>query len=155
MTEIHTPAPVPAEVSEVVSAEEAAEFAIVSTDAVLTGRAMSSGQAMSSAEYYAGLLLAALVDTAGSPRKLPADMWPDVDPAKVQEIWDRAVVVAWRAAQFAAAPWLHRDRLQGLQDRLTEAGFHAMGGSVGRSLRMVVREDQMQPADTEIAREHG
>lgn len=155
MTEIHTPASVPAEVAEVVSAEEAAEFAVMSTDAVLTGRAMAAGQAMSSAEYYAGLLLAGQVDTLGSPRKLPADMFPDVDPAVVQEIWDRAVVVASRAAQFASSPWLHRDRLQGLQDRLTEAGFHAMGGSVGRSLRMVVREDQVQPADMEIGREHG
>jgi hypothetical protein len=145
MTEIPTPEPV------VVSAEEEAAFAVLSADAVLTGRAMMTGQAMSSAEFWAGLLAAALVDTAGSPRKLPADMWPDQDPVVVQEIWDRACVVASRAAQFAASPWLHRDRLQGLQERLTEAGFHAMAGSVGRSLGLVAR---VHPADSESGWEH-
>ena len=143
-----TPASVP-------DADEAAAFAVMSTDAVLTGRVMSTGQAMSSGEFWAGLLAAAVVDTAGSPRKLPADMWPDVDPAVVQAIWDRACVVACRAAQFASTPWLHRDRLHALQAQLTEASYAAMGGSVQRSLRLVVSEEQVHPADTEIAREHG
>ncbi|MFG2359339.1 hypothetical protein [Streptomyces sp. NPDC048521] len=145
MTEIPTTEPA------VVSAEEEAAFAVMSADAVLTGRVMMTGQAVSSAEFWAGLLAAALVDTAGSPRKLPADMWPEQDPVVVQEIWDRAAVVVSRAAQFAASPWLHRDRLQGLQERLAEAGFHAMAGSVQRSLRLVVSG---HPADSEIGREH-
>ena len=148
MTEIPTTEPF------VVSAEEEAAFTVLSTDAVLTGRAMSSGAAMSSAEFWAGLLVAALVDTAGSPTRLPADMWPDQDPVVVQEVWDRACVVAVRAAQFASSPWLHRDRLQGLQERLTEAGFHAMAGSVGRSVRLVAPVREGLAADSEIGREH-
>lgn len=133
---------------------EDAAFTAMRTDAVLTGRAMSAGQAMSSAEFWSGLLVAALVDTAGSPRKLPADMWPDVDPAVVQEIWDRACVVAGRAAQFASSPWLHRDRLQRLQEQLAEAGFLAMGDSVGRSRRLVAPEVPPHPADGETGRGH-
>ncbi|CAL9668796.1 hypothetical protein SUDANB145_07305 (plasmid) [Streptomyces sp. enrichment culture] len=121
-----------------------AGFETMRTDAVLTGRAMSSGA------YLAGLLLAAQVDTAGTVRKLPVDCWPDVDPVVVQEIWDRACAVVYRAAQFAQAPRLHGDRLQDLQGRLAEAGFHAMAGSVGRSRRLVARS---HPADGEIVRE--
>jgi len=134
--------------------EEAAAFAVMSTDAVLTGRSMMTGQAMSSAEFWAGLLVAALVDTAGTPRKLPADMWPDVDPAVVQEIWDRACVVAVRAAQFASSPWLQRDRLDRLQGQLSEAGYEAMAGTVRRSRALVAPVSEGLHADAEIAREH-
>ena len=146
---VEIPNPAPA-----ADAQDEAAFAVMSTDAVLTGRVMASGQAMSSGEFWAGLLAAALVDTAGSPRKLPVDMWPDVDPVVVQEIWDRACVVAGRAAQFASSPWLHRDRLQRLQEQLTEAGFHAMGGSVARSRRLVAPEVGVHPADGEEGRGH-
>ncbi len=125
-----------------------AAFEVMRTDAVLTGRAMSSG------EYLAGILAAAELDTAGTVRKLPMDLWPDEDPAVVQAVWDRAVVVAWRAAQIALTPWLHRDRLQDLQAALTEAGFHAMGGSVARSRRLVVRAEVEHPVDGEEPREH-
>jgi hypothetical protein len=131
-----------------------AAFEVLSTDAVLTGRVMSSGQAMSSGEFWAGLLAAALVDTAGSPRKLPRDMWPDEDPVVVQEIWDRACAVVSRAAVFASSPWLYRDRLQSVQEALTQAGFHAMAGSVHRSVRLAAREGRSHPADGDEARGH-
>ncbi|MFG2970881.1 hypothetical protein ACGFZS_47195 [Streptomyces sp. NPDC048288] len=144
-TELPATAPVPS--GEGAGVDDAG-FAGMRTDAVLTGRAMSS------AEYLAGLLAAAEVDTAGTPRKLPVDEWPGVDPVVVQEIWDRACAVATRASQFAAAPWLHRDRLQALQGQLTEAGFHAMAGAVGRSARLVNGSGGGHPADGAIAREH-
>ena len=115
-------------------------------DEVLAARARSS------AEYLAGLLAAAELETAGAARKLPADLWPDVDAAVVQEIWDRACAVAWQASRVAASPWPHRDRLQGLQAALSEAGFRAMAGLVGRTHRLVLRAGH--PADSEIAREH-
>lgn len=124
-----------------VSADDQAVFEVMRTDAVLTGRAM----------FVAGLLVAAEADTAGSPEKLPADMWPDVDPALVSEIWGRACVVAWRASQYAGSPRLHGDRLHVLQAQLTEAGHVAMGGSVGRSRELAVGSGH--PADGEIARE--
>ena len=123
-----------------------AGFEAMRTDAVLTGRAVSSGQ------YLAGLLAAGQLETAGTPRKLPADQWPDVDPVVVQEIWDRACVVAWRAAQFAGSAWLHREGLQDLQARLEEAGFSAMAGSVARSRELALRS--RHPGDGEIARSH-
>jgi hypothetical protein len=131
-----------------VSAEEAAAFEVMRTDAVLAGRVMSSGQ------YVAGLLAAALVDTAGGPRKLPADLWPDVDPVVVQEIWDRACVVAWRASQFAGAAWPHRETLAALKAQLEETGFHAMAGLVGRSREVVVRSRPVHPVDGEGAGGH-
>ncbi|MDX2658328.1 hypothetical protein PV402_39775 [Streptomyces scabiei] len=93
-------------------------------DEVLAGRAAESGRLL------AGLILAAELDTAGAPRKLPADLFPDVDPVVVQAVWDRALVVGIRAAQFLAAPRFHRDRLARLQGELEAAAFAAMGSMV-------------------------
>lgn len=123
-----------------------AALEVMCTDAVLAGRAMSS------AVYLAGLLAAGELETAGTPRKLPADMWPEVDPAVVQAIWDRAAATAWRAAQFAQAPWPHRETLAALQARFAEAGFHAMGGVAGRARELAVRS--RHPVDGEIGRSH-
>lgn len=145
MTEIPT-TPVPAASEPGDSTATDAGFEVMRSDAVLAGRAMSSG------EYLAGVLAAAEVDTVGSVRKLPADTWPDVDPLVVQEIWDRACVVAWRAAQYAGSGWLHRETLAAAQERLAAAGFHAMAGLVARSRELAVRS--RHPADGEIAREH-
>jgi hypothetical protein len=131
-----------------VSDEEAAEFEVMRADAVLAGRVMSSGQ------YLAGLLAAAVVDTVGSPRKLPAELWPDVDPVVVQEIWDRACVVAWRASQFAGSAWQHRETLGAAQAQLVEAGHVAMAGLVGRSREVVLRSRPAHPVDGEAGREH-
>lgn len=114
-------------------------------DAVLTGRAMSSG------EYLAGVLAAAELDTVGCPEKLPRDLWPDLDPVVLQAVWERAVVVGWRAAQVAGDDRARGDRLHVLHSRLTEAGFHAMAGSVARSRRLVAPE---HPADGEAERGH-
>ncbi|MFF9287469.1 hypothetical protein [Streptomyces griseosporeus] len=139
---------IPTTESAFVSPEEEAAFERVQADAVATGRAMSSG------EYLAGILAAAQLDTAGTPRKLPADLWPEVDPVVVQEIWDRACVVAWRAAQFASSAWLHRDRLEAVRGQLAEAGYEAMARSVQRSLRVVVPGSGVHPADGESGRGH-
>jgi hypothetical protein len=109
------------------------------------------GRNTSTAQHIAGLLNAGQLETVGTPRKLPMDLFPDVDPAVVQEIWDRACVVAWRAAQYAAAPRFYRDQLARLQGQLREAGFEAMGAMVGRSLRIA---SVPHPADDEDAREH-
>jgi hypothetical protein len=131
-----------------ISPETKASFEVMQVDAVSAGRVMSSGA------YLAGLLAAAQVDTAGTPRKLPADLWPEVDPVVVQEIWDRACVVAWRAAQYAGSAWLHRETLAGLQTQLEEAGHVAMAGLVGRSREVVVRSGLVHPADGEVGRGH-
>ena len=124
-----------------------AAFEVMRTDAVLTGRAMSSG------EYLAGLIARAELETVGTPARLPADLFPDVDPVVVQQVWDRALAVGVQAGRAYWAPRLHPDELEASRARLAEAGFHAIGGMVGRSGRLVVRARQ-HPGDGEIAREH-
>lgn len=101
------------------------------TDFVLAGRAVSSGQ------FLAGLLAAAELETMGRPQKLPADLFPGVDPVVVQEVWDRALSVGFHAGRLYAAPRFHRDELERVRGQLAEAGFQAISGMVGRSLRLI------------------
>jgi hypothetical protein len=117
-------------------------------DLTLAGRAVSTGQ------HVAGLIAAAQLDTAGTPRKLPRDLFPGVDPEVVQEIWDRALVVGVRAGQLMAAPRFNRDRLARLQGELTQAGFLAMGGMAGRSRQVAERAPAWHPVDGEVGRSH-
>jgi hypothetical protein len=135
--------------SPATSASSSAEqTATPPVDFVLAGRAVSTGA------HIAGLIAAAQLDTVGTPRKLPADLFPGVDPAVVQEIWDRALVVGVRAGQLMGAPRFNRDKLARLQGELTEAGHAAMGGMVGRSLSAAQRAPEWHPADAEDGREH-
>jgi hypothetical protein len=48
---------------------------VEAADAVLVARSAAAG------DYIAGLILAAQLDTVGTPRKLPMDVWPQADPA--------------------------------------------------------------------------
>jgi hypothetical protein len=131
-----------------VDAGEQAAFETMRTDAVLTGRAMSS------AEYLRGLLLNGQLATVGEPDKLAADLEPDVDPVAVQRIWDRALAVGLHAGWRYWAPRLHPEELEASRARLAEAGFLAMGHSVARSQGLVARAALVHPADGGIAREH-
>jgi hypothetical protein len=145
MTEI---VPTPAAVPSAPESGEDAGFEVMRSDAVLTGRAMSS------AEFLAGLIAAAELDTVGSPRKLPTDLFPDLDPVAVQRVWERALVVGVRAGRLMGAPRFHRDQLARLRGELMEAGHVAMGGLVGRSLSAVERAPEWHPVDGETGREH-
>lgn len=127
---------------------EQAAYGLMSTDAVLTGRAMSSGQ------YLAGLLADAQLATVGRPEKLPADLEPDVDPVVVQRIWDRALAVGFHAGRVSAAPRLFRDQMDRVAGVFEQAGFAAMAGSVRRSRELVAPAREGLTADAEIAREH-
>src|SRR5690348_18397955 len=100
MTEIPTTEPV------VVSAEEEAAFAVMSTDAVLTGRAMSSGQVL------AGLVALGQLETVGGPEKRRAVLFPGVDPVGVERVWERAWAVGGRAGRVAAAALWCRERVR-------------------------------------------
>jgi hypothetical protein len=148
MTHIPTSpsSPVAASSSSASAAEEPP--AVPPVDFVLAGRAVSTGA------HIAGLIAAAQLDTVGTPRKLPADLFPGVDPAVVQEIWDRAMVVGVRAGQLMTAPRFNRDKLARLQGQLQEAGFLAMGGMAGRSRVVAERAPEWHPADDEDGREH-
>jgi hypothetical protein len=145
MTEIPTPEPV------VVSAEEEAAFTVMRTDAVLTGRAMSSGQ------FLAGLVATAQLETVGRPEKLPADLFPefpDLDPVALQAVWDRALAVGFHAGRVSAAPRLFRDQMDRVAGQFEAAGFNAMPGSVRRSRALVAPVREGHPADSEEGREH-
>lgn len=145
MTEIvPTSAAVPADDAQDVLEDEA--FQVMCQDAVLAGRAMSSG------EFLAGLLANAQLATVGRPDKLAVDMFPGVDPVVVQSIWDRALAVGLHAGRRSVLPRLYRDELDRIAGAFEEAGFHAMGGSVARSRRLVAPDPH--PADGEVTRGH-
>jgi hypothetical protein len=137
-----TPAPAP-----VPSADEAAGFQVMRADSVFTGRAMSSGQ------FLAGLLANGQLETVGRPDRLPQDLFPGVDPAVVQQIWDRALAVGLHAGRRSASPRLYRDEMDRVAGQYAEIGYVAMGGSVARSRRLVAPES-VHPADGEQGREH-
>lgn len=125
-----------------------AEAEVVLADAVLTGRAMSSAQ------FLAGLIANGQLATVGSPSKLPADLFPDVDPVVVQRVWDRALAVGLHAGRRSGSPRLYRDEMDRVAGLFAEAGFQAMGGSVARSRRLVAPDRPVHPADSEAGRGH-
>ncbi|MFF6866730.1 hypothetical protein [Streptomyces ardesiacus] len=127
---------------------EDAAFETMQTDAVLAGRAMSSGQ------FIAGLIANAELETVGRPEKLARDLWPDADPVVVQEVWDRALAVGFHAGRVSAAPRMFRDQLERVAGVFAAAGFHAMGGLVSRSRRLVAPEGTSHPADGETGHGH-
>jgi hypothetical protein len=145
----HTPATTPAS-SDGHDGDvfEDGAFETMRADAVLTGRAMSSG------EFLAGLLANGQLATVARPDRLPADLWPGVDPVVVQEIWDRALAVGLHAGRRSASPRMYRDELERIAEALSEAGFHAMGGSVRRSRRLVAPDVAPHPADGEQGHGH-
>jgi len=122
--------------------------AVSAVDAVLAARALREG------DRIAGLIAAAELDTVGSPRKLPMDLWPDADPELVAEVWARALVVGVRAGRFMSAPRFYRDKLHTLQGRLAEAGFRAMGRAVEPAVAAAYRVPERHPVDYEDGREH-
>lgn len=127
-----------------VSAVPNAELETGWVDGVLAGR--NAGAAV----RIAGLIAAAQLDTAGSPRKLPMDLFPGADPEVVRVVWERALVVGVRAGRLMGAPRFYRDKLLRLQGVLADAGFVAMGRSVGRARAAAVGH----PVDSEDGLEH-
>ena len=114
-------------------------------DGVLAGRTMSS------AVFLAGLLANAELETAGRPDKLPQDLFPHVDAAVVEAIWQRALAVGLHAGRVSSSPRLYRDQLARVREQFAEAGFQAMARMVSRSRRLVAPH----PADGETARPVG
>lgn len=127
-------------------AEEVEAFRVVSADAVLAGRAMSSG------EFLAGLIASAMLEQVGRPDKLPSLMFPDEDPMVVQKIWDAALAVGLHAGRRSSNARLYRDELDRVQEALRAAGHEAMAGLVSRSRRLVAPEGH--PVDGETAAGH-
>lgn len=142
-----TPATTPANGAQGENVLEDTGFETMRQDAVFTGRAMSSGQ------FLAGLIANAQLATVGRPDKLAADLFPDVDPVVVQQIWDRALAVGLHAGRRSTSPRLYRDEMDRIASAFEDAGFHAMGGSVARSRRLVAPE-LTHPADGEQGHGH-
>jgi hypothetical protein len=145
---------VSAEATEATDAAETAKaaassdagFEVLRADAVLVGRAASAGM------FLAGLIADGQLATVGSPTKLPADLFPDVDPEVVDAIWKRALAVGLHAGRVSAAPRLHRDQMDRIADQFAEVGYVAMGRAVARS-RALVAPELRHPADGEAGRD--
>jgi hypothetical protein len=145
---------VSAEATEATDAAETAKaaassdagFEVLRADAVLVGRAASAGM------FLAGLIADGQLATVGSPSKLPADLFPDVDPEVVDAIWKRALAVGLHAGRVSAAPRLHRDQMDRIAGQFAEVGYVAMGRAVARS-RALVAPEAAHPADGEGERQ--
>ncbi|MFB7359639.1 hypothetical protein [Streptomyces gardneri] len=110
-------------------------------DQALAARAASHG------EYLAGLINRAELDVVGQPEKLPALLFPDVDPDIVDRIYKQALVVGYRLGRIVERPQWDAASLRRLKAALADAGYTTMSGQVARSHATV------HPADTEPARE--
>jgi hypothetical protein len=142
---------VSAEAPEATDAAEVAAssdvgFEVLRADAVFVGRAASAGM------FLAGMIADGQLATVGSPTKLPADLFPDVDPEVVDAIWKRALAVGLHAGRVSAAPRLHRDQMDRIADQFAEVGYAAMGRAVARS-RALVAPELRHPADGEAGRD--
>ena len=127
---------------------EDAALETTTADMVCTGRVMSA------AEYIAGFLAAGQMKSAATPHMLIKDVFPDVDPVVVQEIFNRGCATGWMGRGLYASPVLRGAELESLQGQLTRAGYEAMGHTVQRSRRLVAPVVPSHPADGETAREH-
>ncbi|MFF1298105.1 MULTISPECIES: hypothetical protein [unclassified Streptomyces] len=117
-------------------------------DAVLAARAAAAG------EHLAGLIAAAQLDTVGTPRKLATDLFPDDDPETVARVWARALAVGVRAGQLMGTPRFYRDKLATLRGQLEDAGYAAMGRTMGPVLSAAERAPEWHLVDGEFGREH-
>lgn len=121
---------------------------VAHVDAVLDARNAAA------AVRLAGIIADAQLDTAGSPRKLPMDLFPEFPPEMVQAVWDRALVVGVRAGQLLGAPRFYRDKLARLQGELADAAYAAMARSSGAVLSGPAAFPELHAVDDEEARGH-
>lgn len=115
---------------------------------------MCAGMATSSGQFLAGLVADGMLDAVGRPEKLTRYLFPDVDPAVVDEIFQLGAAAGFRAGKVAANPAFRRDELEKHRAALSELGFHAMAGRVARSAATASRAAGSHPADGESARDH-
>lgn len=119
---------------------------VTNTDQALADRCQTSG------DYLAGLLAAGTLEAAGTVRKLPADLFPDYDPAMVEAVWQAALPVGYRAGQMSVRPRWTPDALDRLRAVLHDAGYNAMGNLAARSAAI---HPPRHPADDELGTDTG
>lgn len=108
-----------------------------------------AARASSHAEYLAGLLAAAMLDTVGQPAKLPELLFPDIDPDIVRRVWTAALPVGYRLGKLAERPTFDEAGLRRLRAALHDAGYRTMARQVTRSLATTATH----PADADPSRE--
>ena len=121
---------------------------VAHVDAVLDARNAAA------AVRLAGIIAAAELDTAGSPRKLPMDLFPEFPPEMVQAVWERALVVGVRAGQLMQSPRFYRDKLHRLQAELADAAYASMARSSDAVLSGPAAFPELHLVDDEEARGH-
>lgn len=109
-------------------------------DQALADRCQSSG------DYLAGLIAAGHLEAVGTVRKLPADLFPEYDPAMVEAVWAAALPVGYQAGRLSVRPNWTPDALNRLRAVLSDAGYHAMGRLAARSANL---HPPRHPADAE------
>jgi hypothetical protein len=117
------------------------------TDQTLTERCATSG------EFLAGIIATSMLATHARPDQLPADLFPHIPEAHVTAVWQRALVVGYRAGRFAGAPRFNRDTLARLQGELAAAGYEAMAALAHLAVTAAASVPPSEhPADTEQVR---
>ncbi|MFF4527048.1 hypothetical protein [Streptomyces bluensis] len=106
-------------------------------EAVHTADMSGAVMAASSGDFIAGLLAYGQLASVGSPRALVAGLLPEMDPERRQEVVDRLLAIGFHAGRLSVRPQFHGEDLARVQGLLARAGFQAMAGQVGRSLRTV------------------
>lgn len=120
--------------------------AVAAVDRALAARCTSSGH------YLAGLVAAAMLDTVGQPEKLPALLFPDLDPDAVERVWTAALPVGFRLGRLVDNPRWTADALDRLRAALADAGYQGMGDLAARSRNTLAVP--AHPADADSVREH-
>lgn len=87
----------------------------------------------SSAQFLAGVIAAAMLDTVARPSQLATDLFPHIPPEDVTAVWNRALAVGYLAGQLTARPNWTREALTALRGELNAAGHTSMGALTARS----------------------
>lgn len=124
----------------------------VDTTAVDTAAAVDAAdmalhaRARTTAEVLEGLLAAGTLKAAGTPDALPHLLWPDIDQAVVQRIWDTAAAVGYWAGLQKGSPRWKTDVLDEYRVQLRDAGYERMAKRVAATAYAAPSRDP-HPAD--------
>lgn len=86
-----------------------------------------AARARTTADVLAGLIATGMLQHVARPDRLPALLWPHVDPGTVQEVWDAALAVGYDAGTRRSRSRWDTDHLDAARDALHAAGYEAMG----------------------------
>lgn len=111
------------------------------TDRVLAHRAKTS------AAVLAGHIAAGTLEAA-YPTDLPAAMFPDLDPATVDRVWNAALRVGVCVGKGLARPQWDTRSLDRLRAELVATGYNRMGRLVEGAAYAAPSRPEEHPADT-------